>query len=53
MTIYKFKILFNKEEKEKLLIMYEGVAYSSHNGIFNTISSLIAILPDNTLLSIT
>jgi len=44
---YKGKIMSGKEEKEKLSIMYEGVAYPSHSTLA-FVSSLKAILSDNT-----
>ena len=38
-----------KEEKEKLLVMYEGIAYFRHNGALAFNSSMIASLFDNTI----
>ena len=37
---YICKIMCSKKEKQKLLIIYEGAAYSSHNGTLAFISSL-------------
>ena len=47
------EILCSKEEKEKLFVIFEGVAYSSHNCTLAYISSLIEILSDNTLWNTT
>ena len=50
---YKCKILCSKEEKEKRMVMYWGVAFSSHNGNLTFILSLLEIFFDDTLWSIT